>query len=153
MALRQQKPIKSTARSSFMESTQRQTVVGIFDDRYDAEKAIAALHQAGFTAEQIGFVRRDGEAVAGTTVIGDTHPANGAGVGAGAVIGGVLGAAAALFIPGVGPVLAGGILAPVVGAAVGALAGGLIGALTEMGVPEDEARYANEQFEAGRTIV
>lgn len=147
-----------------MDYSTRTTVVGVFDEAQQAERAITALHQAGFNDEQIGFIRRNGETVAGTTVIVNESSAHtGSGIGTGAVIGGLIGAAAALLIPGVGPVLAGGILvhtvgatavgAAVVGAVGGAVAGGLLGALTDLGVPEDEARYANEQFVAGRTLV
>jgi len=142
--------------------TARTTIVGVFDETSDAESAIGALHSAGFTDEQIGYVRRNSETAAGTTPIGEEHH-TGAGVGAGALIGGLIGAAAALLIPGIGPVIAGGVLvntvgataagAAVVGAVGGAVAGGLIGALSSMGVPEDEARFADEQFQAGRTIV
>jgi hypothetical protein len=140
--------------------TARTTIVGIFDEIMDAESAISALHSAGFTDEQIGYIRRNGDAAAGTTPIVEEHHT---GVGAGALIGGLIGAAAALLIPGIGPVIAGGVLvntvgataagAAAVGAVGGAVAGGVIGALSSMGVPEDEARYADEQFQAGCTIV
>jgi hypothetical protein len=72
----------------------------------------------------------------------------------GAVLGGFLGVAAALLIPGIGPVVAGGILlTALAGAAIGAVAGSILGAFVSMGVPEQVAhRYARE-FEAGRTIV
>jgi hypothetical protein len=147
-----------------MDFSTRTTVVGVFDEVKQADRAISALHLAGFTDEQIGYIRRDGETAPGTTVIVNESPAHtGSGVGTGAVLGGLIGAAAVLLIPGVGPVLAGGILvhtvgATAVGAAVvgvvgGALTGGLLGALTGLGVPEDEARYADEQFQAGRTLV
>jgi uncharacterized protein (TIGR02271 family) len=70
------------------------------------------------------------------------------------VLGGLLGAGAALLIPGIGPVVAGGILAATFGgAAIGAVAGGLIGALTAMDIPEDEARYYESEFKSGRTLV
>lgn len=72
----------------------------------------------------------------------------------GSVVGGVLGAAAALFIPGIGPAIAGGILATIFsGAAVGSVAGGFLGAFTTMGIPEGRARNYVEEFKAGRTIV
>lgn len=73
---------------------------------------------------------------------------------AGSVVGSFLGAVAALLIPGIGPVVAGGILlTPLVSAAVGALVGDVIGGLVALGLPADAAqRYARE-FEAGRTIV
>jgi len=76
------------------------------------------------------------------------------GVVSGGVVGGILGAAAALLIPGFGPAIAGGILTAVLGgAAIGAVAGGLIGALTNMGVPEEEARFYQDELQAGRTLV
>lgn len=77
-----------------------------------------------------------------------------AGVVGGGVLGGILGAAAALLIPGLGPAIAGGILTAVLGgAAIGAVTGGLIGALTNMGVPENEARFYQDELRAGRTLV
>src|SRR5690242_19419983 len=138
-----------------METNQRTTVVGVFDRREQAERAVTALEAAGFRDDQIGLAMR-GEAggnVAGRSAEESTQHAGG-GAATGAVLGGVLGAIAALVIPGVGPVLALGTLGTVlagaaVGAGVGALAGGLMG----MGVPEEEARYYDEEFQAGRAIV
>ncbi len=76
------------------------------------------------------------------------------GIVTGGIIGGVLGAAAALLIPGIGPVIAGGILgATLGGAAIGGIAGGFLGTFTHMGVPEEKARYYENEFKAGRTIV
>lgn len=72
----------------------------------------------------------------------------------GSIVGGLLGAAAAFFIPGIGPAIAGGILASVFGgAAMGSVAGGFLGAFTHMGVSEEKARYYVEEFKAGRTII
>jgi len=76
------------------------------------------------------------------------------GILTGGIIGGVLGAAAALLIPGVGPVIAGGILgATLGGAAIGGIAGGFLSTFTHMGVPEEKARYYEQEFQAGRTLV
>ncbi len=76
------------------------------------------------------------------------------GIIAGGVAGGVLGAAAAFFIPGIGPILAGGILATTLGgAALGGIAGGFLGIFTHAGVPEEKARYYEQEFKNGRTIV
>jgi len=72
----------------------------------------------------------------------------------GAVLGGFLGAAAALLIPGIGPLVAGGILlTALAGAAIGAMTGGIIGAFIGMGVPEHAAHHYEREFKAGRTIV
>src|SRR2546421_8405330 len=140
-----------------MTTTGRATVVGVFEDRAAAERAIEELRQAGFNDDQIGYVVRDNRGTTDTVPGGQkTLAGEGAATGAisGGVVGGVLGAAAALLIPGFGPAIAGGILATTLGgAAIGAAAGGIIGALTGLGVPEEEARYYQREFEAGRTIV
>lgn len=89
-----------------------------------------------------------------TTTEESKTEATAAGVVGGGVIGGIIGAAAALLIPGLGPAIAGGILTAVLGgAAIGAVAGGLIGALTNMGVPEEEAHFYQDELRAGRTLV
>jgi hypothetical protein len=138
---------------------ERSTVVGIFDRREDAERAIDELHRIGFRDDQIGFAWRGGDA---TEVHDTTHIDTGSHAGEGAVggmlagagIGGLVAAAASLLIPGFGPVLAGGILATVLGgAAVGAAAGGILGALVGMGVPEEEAHYYESEFNEGRILL
>jgi uncharacterized membrane protein len=78
--------------------------------------------------------------------------------GIGAAIGGVggllLSAAGLLTLPVIGPVLAAGpIAAALTGAGVGAAAGGLIGALTEAGIPEDDAKYYAEGVRRGDILV
>jgi uncharacterized membrane protein len=78
--------------------------------------------------------------------------------GIGAAIGGVggllLSAAGMLTIPVIGPVLAAGpIAAALAGAGIGAAAGGLIGALTEAGIPEEDAKYFAEGVRRGDVLV
>jgi hypothetical protein len=136
-----------------MTMTDRFVVVGVFADQAQAERAVGALEQAGFTDQQLGFLRRSeqtstDEAVAATLM----KVAPGA-AGRG-VRGGILGRAATLFIPGVGPAIAGGILAATLaGAASGVATMGLFGALIELGVPEEEARSAQGELEAGHYLV
>lgn len=136
--------------------TERTAVVGVFENRTEAERAMDELKRAGFRQDQLGFAMRGEEAGAGTTEEGETKTGEGAAGGAlaGAGIGAILGALATGLIPGVGPFIAAGLLAGIAGgAAAGAVAGGLIGALTGMGVPEEEARYYDQEFQAGRAIV
>lgn len=136
---------------------ERATVVGIFTDRSDAERAIEALHAVGFTDDEIGFAMRGSAGAEGATSAEVGHTGEGAmgGVIAGAGVGGLLAAAAAaLIFPGFGPVVAGGILAAVLhGAAIGAVAGGFLGVLKGMGVPEEEAQYYEREFEAGHILI
>jgi len=146
-------------------STNMGTVVGLFHERRNAEAAIADLERAGFSSDQIGFASHGDSTMASgragdANVTTDTGPGSGALSGAmtGGVIGGVLGALASLAIPGVGPVVAAGILGPILGGAaagagLGAAGGGLIGGLATTGVSEDDARYYDEQFRSGRSLV
>ena len=136
------------------------TVVGVFDDRLQADRAIDELRRAGFRDDQIGVAMRyDAEdaATGGATVTEDTHAGTGAVTGVVAGLG--LGALAGLgvlsgVIPVIGPAIAGGTLGVILSnAAVGAGVGGLVGVLVGAGVPEDEAQYYQGEFESGRTIV
>lgn len=142
-----------------MTTTDRTTVVGVFEIRSQADDAVHDLQQAGFHDDQIGFVVRDNNQDTITPPLAENEEVNtGGGAAAGAVsggiIGGVVGAAAALLVPGVGPAIAGGILIATLGGVVfGAAAGGILGALMNLGVPEEEARYYEGEFSSGRTIV
>ena len=65
---------------------------------------------------------------------------------------------AGLAIPGIGPILAAGPIAAALGGALGgaglgAVTGGLIGALTDMGVPEHEARHYENAVREGKTLL
>src|SRR5687768_12492912 len=138
---------------------QGSTVVGLFRNQVDAERAIQRLKHEGFSENQIGVAMRDRgqqkELIEGT----GTQAAEGAATGAisGGVLGGVIGLLAgvgALAIPGVGPIIAGGTLASTLaGAGIGAAAGGLLGALVGMGIPEEDAKHFDEGFRAGGTLV
>lgn len=141
-----------------MTTTNRATVAAVFPDRVHAEQAISELHSLGISDTQIGYAFRDDKGAAGaaTPETRRNEAEHGAAVGAasGGIAGGILGAGASLLIPGVGPAIAGGILAATLGGLViGAAAGGITGALVNMGIPEDEARYYQGQFQEGRPLV
>lgn len=134
-------------------------VVAAFENPNAARQAIDELHRLGFTDRQIGVVARHTEHHAPTAPAGDegSHAAAGAvtGVVAGAGVGGLwaIGIMAGL-LPAIGPVIAGGILASLAAsAATGAAAGGILGALLGVGVPEDDAKFYEDQFHAGRAVV
>jgi hypothetical protein len=140
-----------------MATMQRSTVVGVFDDRGQAEKAVRELRDAGFSKEQIGFAMRGSAADEGgedTSVIHSTpfHTYAGGVTGtvAGGVLGGLLGTLASAVIPGIGPVVGAGLLVMIVS---GAYVGGVAGALIGMGIPEEEAHQYHREFEAGRALV
>jgi uncharacterized protein (TIGR02271 family) len=132
------------------------TVIGLFDRMDEARQVVQELIDHGFQGDDISFVsRQDGEYV---TQRGDERT-SGAAVGAGAAaslggVGGLLVGLGALAIPGIGPVIAAGPLATVLaGAGIGGAAGGIIGALTDLGVPEEEAHYYAEGVRRGGILV
>src|ERR687895_1613779 len=137
----------------------RQTVAASFEDRDEAQRAINALKDAGFGADQIGVALRDRTAQGELVEDTGTKAAEGATTGAlsGGLLGGIAGwlvGIGALAIPGIGPIIAAGpIAAALGGAALGAAGGGIIGALTGAGVPEEEARYYDEEFRRGGIVV
>ncbi len=141
-----------------MNSTDRNTAVGLFQDLTHAEHAVEELRDAGFTADQIGFVAPDAAAgVESPPADPGTEAAPTAvmGVGVGVALGAVAGAVLSnVVLPGIGPVIVGGLLAATLGgAAVGAASGGVVGALVGMSVPEEEALHYESQFHSGRTLL
>jgi hypothetical protein len=143
---------------------QKSTVVGVFEDRLQADRAVDELHRAGFRDDQIGVaMRHDAGDVAVGDMTDDAADADGSDAGTGAITGVLtglgLGALAGLgvlsgVIPVIGPAIAGGTLGIILSnAAVGAGVGGLVGALVGAGIPEEHAHYYQGEFEAGRTIV
>jgi uncharacterized protein (TIGR02271 family) len=141
------------------ESQRTGTVVGLFRDTAQAERAIRDLKAAGFSDQQIGVVMQDRSEE--RRLAADTGTKAGEGAVAGAVGGGLLGGTVgllagigALVIPGIGPIIAGGALASTLaGAGIGAAAGGLIGALVGMGIPEEDARYYETGLREGGILV
>jgi hypothetical protein len=140
-----------------MQARQNYTVIGVFEREADADRAIRQLYGAGFRDDQIGVARKHVDVAAGEEV-GEGSEA-GSGAVTGAVTGLGLGALTGLgvlsgIIPVIGPAIAGGTLGVILSnAAAGAGIAGLIGALVGAGVPENEARYYEDEFAAGRTIV
>lgn len=131
------------------------TITRLFDDPADAHKAVAALENNGFTSDEVSLVSRyrpDG------TLVEDDETS---GAASGATLGGIAGGGAGLLaalgliaIPGIGPLVAAGVLATTLaGAAAGGVAGGLIGALTDYGVSEDDANVYAEGVRRGGSLV
>jgi uncharacterized membrane protein len=144
-------------------------VLGVFNDRVDAEDAIDELKDIGYNAKDISIVMRDSEE--GRAISHSTGASVADSAVTGATTGGVIGGLAGLLIgigaiaiPGVGAILIGGPLAAalgltgaaattVSGAVTGALAGGLVGALVGIGVPEEDARVYEESVSQGAILV
>ena len=142
------------------------TVLGIFNDRVNAEAAIADLEKLDYNPKDLSIVlkdKHDKEVIEENT---GANVAEGAvsGAATGLILGGLVGLVAAVAIPGLGALLVGGPIAAalglsgaaattVSGAATGALAGGLIGALTNLGLSDDEAKVYEGKVSEGGILV
>jgi hypothetical protein len=137
--------------------TERDTVVGVFEDRTAAQQAINELKRIGFTDDQIGVMARDASDVEGVDDESDNYAAEGgaAGLATGAGVGALWGLGiVAGVLPAIGPAIAGGTLAAILtSAAAGAAAVGLAGTLIGLGIPKHEAEYYESEVEAGRIVV
>jgi uncharacterized protein (TIGR02271 family) len=142
------------------------TVVGLFDQFDNAQRAVQGLKDAGFRNNDINLIASDqkdeyarqlGGRKAGTQEGNEAAEGAAVGAGTGAMLGGLGGfllGIGALFIPGIGPVIAAGpIVATLIGAGVGAATGGIVGALVGLGIPEDEANAYAEGVRRGGTLV
>jgi hypothetical protein len=147
--------------------SERNIAAALFQREDDAQNAINELKDRNFSEDQIGVAMRDRDAEGRLAEETGTHAGTGAVSGAvtGGVLGGALGLAmglGALAIPGIGPVVAGGVLASTLGVAggtaaagagIGAVAGGLVGALIGAGIPKHEAEYFEQGFRRGEVLL
>lgn len=146
----------SNTTTSETPGTHGRTVVGLFQDRSDAESAIRDLKEAGFTEQQIGVAMQDRDEQQQLMQDTGSTAAEGAAKGAvsGGVVGGLIGLLGSLLIPGVGPIVVGGVLASTLtGAGIGAATGGIIGALMGIGVPEADAQHFDQGIRSGGILV
>lgn len=135
------------------------TVIGVFDHFQNAERVITELTAAGVPRDFISVITPDERERMKSKLPGPSarHPDEKdeltKRVGAGAALGGVGGfllSAAALAIPGIGPILAAG---PMLAAISGAAAGGLVGALSSAGVAHEDAHFYAEALRRGYTVI
>jgi len=139
-------------------------VTGVFYSRSDAEGAVEKLRAAGLKPDKVTLLT-PGKTEKIDTELESVPLVAAEQSGMGKAIGGVVGAAAGLsggpllaaFLPGVGPIMAVGLLGAAVlaaaGASVGAVAGGkLENSMTE-GLPEDELFVYEDALRKGRSVV
>jgi len=148
-----------------MEPKDNTHCIAVFDRHEDAERAIRELQRGGFDMKRLSIVGRDyhtEEHAVGFYNAGDRVKywgKNGAFWGG---IFGILFAPAFFFIPGIGPILTGGIIGSMLmgtleGAAVGAaLVGGttaLGAALSGLGVPKDTVIRYEADLKANKFLL
>jgi hypothetical protein len=141
-------------------------VTGIFNTRADAGRAITELKAAGVSPEEISLLTPQGSEEERVSVPVAYTEQPGTGRAIGGVVGGALGAAtglslsaaaASIFIPAVGPVLAIGFLGAALfgtgGAIGGALAGEALDEGMDEGLPVDEMFVYEDALRQGRSVV
>jgi len=135
------------------------SVVGIVNDRSQAETAISNLQAVGIPANSVSILLPDKSGTRDFAHEHNTKAPEGAvaGASAGGLLGGTLGLLAgigALAIPGLGPFIAAGpLMAALSGTAAGAAVGGVTGALVGLGIPELEAKRYEGKLRAGNVLV
>src|SRR5579862_8286171 len=139
--------------------------VGVFKSRFDAERGIASVLQMGVSPEKIEVLTpaSTDSQIAATPVSDAEQP--GMGEALGTVVGGALGVAgglgagaalASLMVPGVGPILAGGLIGAGLLGLGGAAGGSAAGEALEdsiAGIPRDELYVYEDALRQGKTVV
>jgi hypothetical protein len=142
------------------------TVAGIFKSSAAAEGAVEALRTAGIGEDRISLLTPGTSQQQLDDVPTTETEQEGMGKAVGGVVGGALGVAgglhlgaavASLLIPGVGPVLAAGLVGAALlgagGAATGMAAGGALEDSMAEGLPHDELFVYEDALRRGRSVV
>lgn len=152
-----------------MTVTPQKRAVGTFSNPQKAEQALSEVKASGFLMDNISVIARDanhGDQLTDAEVsdrVGDTKVETATAVIANAAntsaIGSVFVGLTSLALPGIGPILAAGTLgialvATVAGTGVGAIAANsLVKALTDLGIPEEQARVYGDHLHRGHYLV
>src|ERR1043165_2111878 len=144
-----------------------QVVTGVFKSENNAETAVNELRSLGITDKRIGVVRPGTapERLEAGVPVSDTEDP-GMGRAMGAAVGGAMGAAggataglavASLVIPGIGPLLAFGMVGAAVLGAVGPGAGSAVGDTVEEelgeGIPHEDVYLYEDALRHGHTVL
>lgn len=144
-------------------SEDRSMLTGMFRDKDSTEGAYRSLRERGYTDDEINVMMsdetRDKHFSSGDTELEGNKALEGTGAGAaiggtlGAIIGGIAAIGTNVLIPGLGLVVWGPIAAGLAGAGAGGLTGGLVGALIGWGIPEDRAKEYETGIREGGTVL
>jgi hypothetical protein len=138
-----------------------ETIVGIFRRREDAASAVRGLQLLGFEGRHLIILYPDHGKSDMEAVPSEDAEQPGMGKALGGVVGGAAGLGAGaviagLLLPGVGSVLAmtfGAVAVGIGGAAAGAAAGGALEEAWTKGVPKDEVFFYEDALRQGRTLL
>jgi hypothetical protein len=133
------------------------SVVAVYDTLDRATKAVESLVKAGFPSNRVSVIGQSLQSEIQLNGFVSTGDVAKTGAAAGAWVGGLFGllaGVAALFIPGVGPVLAiGPIASTVVGAAEGAVGAGVLSAIIGYFVAKKHIPKYTQYLTAGKSLV
>ncbi|HEY9871817.1 MAG TPA: general stress protein [Candidatus Obscuribacterales bacterium] len=151
-----------------MAVSDQKRAVGVFANREEVEQAVNELKDSGFSMDKVSIIAKDagaGDHVGGAEMsdrVGDqdvnTATAAVADAVTGATWGTVLVGLSSLAIPGVGPIVAAGSLGVAMvtnlaGIAIGtASSDGLVRAMTDLGIPEEQARGYSDRLHLGKYL-
>src|SRR5215213_7661314 len=150
-----------------MEDRTMQAVTGVFKSRDEAERAVDQLRDLGIAEKEIGVLSPESstERLETGVPVSDTEDP-GMGKAMGAAVGGAMGAAggatlglaaASLAIPGVGPVIAFGMVGAALLGVVGAAAGSAVGDTVEEelgeGIPHEDVYLYEDALRHGHTVL
>lgn len=137
-------------------------LTGLFRDRESTESAYQSLRDRGYSEEEINVMMSDetrNKYYTGPDTELGSKALEGTGAGAaiggtlGAVIGGIAAIGTNVLLPGLGLIVWGPLAAALAGAGAGGLTGGLVGALIGWGIPEDRAKLYESGIREGGTVV
>ncbi|HEY6217036.1 MAG TPA: hypothetical protein VIW74_10230 [Pyrinomonadaceae bacterium] len=144
-----------------------QAVTGVFKSREEADVAVSALRSLGIPEKRLGIVAPGSapERLEAGVPVSDTE-GPGMGRAMGATVGGAMGAAggataglavASLAVPGIGPLIAFGMVGAALLGVVGAAAGSAVGDTLEEnlgeGIPHEDVYLYEDSLRHGRSIV
>ena len=136
-----------------------QIVAGTFATRADAERAAAQLEALGVPRDRTTLLSPGTDPHRAAPVDDGERPGIGraigavVGVGTGAAVGFPLGAAVTMMIPGIGPIIASGIIGALLFGAGGAAIGATLEESMVAGVPHDDLFLYEDALRRGRAVV
>ena len=148
-----------------MDKEQKSNCVAVFERHTDAEAAIRELQRSGFAMKKLSIIGRDyhtEEHAVGFYNAGDRVKYWGKLGAFWGTIFGILFAPAFFWIPGIGPILTGGLIGSILmgtleGAAMGAAVGGgtsaLAAALSSLGIPRDSVIRYEAELKANKFLL
>lgn len=136
----------------------KKTHIATFENTDDADRCISRLYEEGLSRNDISMLVSDDASKRHLAIVQRTKAPEG--MAGGAATGGLIGAIAAgltavagIALPGLGVMVAGPIIAALIGAGAGGAVGGLVGGLVGLGFNENEAKLVEDAVRKGNVVL